>query len=353
MNYSLILEHALEVTARHRALWVLGFLWALVGGCGGGGGGSGFNLGGGGSGGGGSSGSTDFEVPEAMRQMGERLGQLSPAQWIGIAVGAACVVLALAIISTVARYVLQAGIFRSLDQLDAVGLEPTVRGAWTEGWNRRTVRLVLQDLAVGLGMLALVLITLLPMVIPVIFIAASADSNGLGPVGALGVMGLVSYCCLWVIALIVISNVVEVLQQLWWRYAVLDDQDFIAAVQLGIRLGRSRARPLVGMWLVMLLVGLLWMLVSLGLVVGFGLLTALVAGGPAWLLYHNTDGLTWPLVWGIPVGVLTFIVPLVFAAGLYLVFQASVWTQVFRQLAGGAPAAALEPAPAGWPEPLA
>jgi hypothetical protein len=336
MNYSLILEHAFDVTARRRALWILGFLWAVVGGCGGGPGGTSGYTYGGGRGGNRPAG----QVPEALRRFGERLSEVSPERWIGLAMGLACVALVLAVVFTIARYVLQAGIFRSLDQLDADGREPTVRGSWREGWHRRTWRPFLQNVGVNILFAVAAILALLPVLVPAIAAAAATGARGWTPVTVLGGVGAGCYCCLWLIALFVAANVVGVLKQLWWRAALLDDRDLIAAMEDGWRLARANPRPLLGMWLVMFVVGIVWGLVTVGLVVGFGLLTALLAGGPAWLIYRATQGLAWPLVWGVPVGILTFAVPLLLAAGLYMVFQASVWTQVYRALAG--PAAVVD-----------
>jgi hypothetical protein len=86
--------------------------------------------------------------------------------------------------------------------------------------------------------------------------------------------------------------------------------------------------------LVLFAVGVVWFVIMLAVLAACGLLTALVAGVPAYLLYHATQSLLLPLVWAVPVGALTFVVPIVLATGLYQVFRASVWNQVYRQLAG-------------------
>ena len=87
---------------------------------------------------------------------------------------------------------------------------------------------------------------------------------------------------------------------------------------------------------------ILWAVVGIVLVILFGAITAIVAGLPAYLLWQSTQHLLWPLVYGIPVGIVTFAVPVVFVGGLYLIFDASVWTQVYRQL-GDMPRPAFDP----------
>ena len=326
MNHFQIVQRAVEVTARNRALWVLGFVWALVGGCGGGGGGGG--AGSGFSSDGGDPGGT---LPQALEPLRDRLATVAPEQWVGLAVALVCLALFLAVVMTVARYVLQAGVFRSLDQLAAFGRRPTVAGGWREGWHRRTWRPLLQNLLVDIPLAVLTILTLLPAALPLLVLLTADGGGGLG--GAAAVFGA-CYCCLWLVALVVVANAVGVLKQLWWRAALLDDEGFLAAMGTGWRLARANVRDLFGMWLVMVLAGIVWAVVYVVLVVGFGLLAALVAGGPALLLHRATEGLLWPLVWGVPAGLLTFAAPLVLASGLYLVFQASVWTQVYRHLAG-------------------
>jgi hypothetical protein len=337
VNHIEIVQRALEVTARNRALWVLGFIWALVGGCGGGGGGSagsGFSSDGGGGG---------AALPQALEPLRDRLAAVTPEQWVGLAVALGCLALFLAVVMTVARYVLQAGIFRSLDHLAAFGRRPTVAGGWREGWHRRTWRPLLQNLLVDIPLAVLTILALLPAILPLIVVLAAEGGGGLG--GAAAVFAG-CYCCLWLVAVVVVANVVGVLKHLWWRAALLDDEGFLTAMGTGWRLARANVRDLFGMWLVMVLAGVVWAVAYVMLVIAFGVLAALVAGGPALLLYRATEGLLWPLVWGVPAGVLAFAAPLVLASGLYLVFQASVWTQVYRHLAGPP----RQEAPA-WPQP--
>jgi hypothetical protein len=329
-----MLSHAVEVVRRHRALWVLGFLWALVGA---------------GSAPGGNFGnmftwqSDADEVPEPLRDLAARLTAIPAEQWIAFAVAAACLALLLILITTVVRYVLQAGIYRSLDQLELAGLVPTVRGAWREGWHGRTWRLWLQNIVIDVPFAIVAVLTLLPAIIPFVLMIVGAEEHRGAPV--LAGLTAAGYCCLWFLLVFVAGSVVEVLKQLWWRFAVLEDQDFLRAIGSGWRLGRAHARALVMLWLVLLGVAIAWFAVTVALMVGFGLLTALVAGGPAYLLYRATESLLWPLVWGLPVGLVTFALPLVLASGLYQVFLASVWNQAFRQLAG--PPAATSPAGLG------
>ena len=141
MDHIGILKHALETTLRHRALWILGLLWALVGGGSGGFSGNFGNIG-------------NFGNRSSYRFHGHDFSSLAanfnPAVLLGFLALFCGLLLLLAVIAAIARYVLQAGIYRSLDQLHQAGTEPTVRGAWREGWHRRTWRLFFQNLIVSI-----------------------------------------------------------------------------------------------------------------------------------------------------------------------------------------------------------
>lgn len=367
MDVSRMVTHAFEVVRRHRALWILGLLWVLVGGGGTGGGGGGANVfqysvdgdeasqpw----------SGQGDFgRFGPEMERLRDHLAAIEPGQWIAIAVACCTLIVLLVIVTTIVRYVLQTGIFRALDHLDAYGIAPSVRGAWREGWNVRTWRPFVQNLIVDIPFAIAIVAGLAVSALPVLLGVLAEDRSGTFPVAS-----AIAACCMfcgWMLIAVVIGAVLGVLKELWWRAAVLDDQDFLTAMGTGWRLARTHVGDVFLLWLVMIGVGILYMFLTIAVVIAAALLTALVAGVPAYLIYQSTGGLAWPLVWGIPVGLVTFVVPMLLVSGLYLVFRASVWTQAYRALAGPpvgsgdgmVPVEPLAPVPgaAEWPEePLA
>lgn len=320
MNFERILQHAFHVVLRHRALWILGFLWALVGGAGAGG--NGFQASFSSSGGGAGSGEPPFGADLSTVDFAAITGMVVPLLF-----AACCLVVLLIVVTTVARYVLMVGTMRGLDALDSEGVEPTVRGAWREGWNRRTWRPFLQNLIVGIPLAILFVLTLLPVAAPLLLAATGRDAGI-----AVGIAAACGLFCLWLLAVIAIASVIGVLQQLWWRAAVLDDIDFVSALAAGLRLGRANAGQLVLAWLVMLLVGFVWFCVTIALILALGLFAVAVGGIPALLLYAITDSAVVAGLVGVPVFLVVFGLPMLFAQGLYLVFQASVWNQIYRQL---------------------
>ena len=316
MDHVGILKNAFHTTIRYRALWVLGLLWALAGG-----GGASFRFPGSGS---------SYRFNEGSMP-GQPFG--APHLNIGLIlslVALACgLFLILIVVATVLRYTLQAGVYRSLHALASAGATPTVRKGFREGWNRRTWRLFLQDLLVGIPLALAGFLALALALSPLLLLLA--DNGAAKAIGIATSVGLVLF---WVLLLIVTAAVVGVLSQLWWRAAAVGDENTVGAIRTGWRLARHNLGDVAVMWLLMLGVGLLWGLLMIPVVLVLVVVTGLVAGGPGVLLYQATNSLIPALLWGVPVGLVLFVLPLVFLSGLYLVFQASVWNQVYEQLVG-------------------
>ncbi|MCS7040718.1 MAG: hypothetical protein NZP34_14020 [Caldilineales bacterium] len=312
MDHIAILKHAAQTTLRHRALWVLGFLWALVSGSGG------F------SGNFGNIGTTGFGEPMTWSP------ELTP--WLLTALVVFLVLFCVLVpIAVVLSYVLWAGIGRVLDAWYTRQIPPTVGAGFREGWHRRTWRLFLLNLVVYVPVTLVFLATLLVAASPLLLLLVEEDvATVIGVVMAIGL--LIPTVLVWV----VVFAVLAVLAQFWWRAVVLDDQPISTALRYGWELVRGRLRDVAIMWLLMFGVNLL---LSMVLFVVFGLaagLALVVAGGPAWLLSRLTDSLVPALLWGVPVGFVVLMLPTLFVTGLYLVFQTAVWNQVYRLSAGDA-----------------
>ena len=323
MDHIGIIKNALQTTIRYRALWILGFLWALTGG----------GIGSRGSGGApaNSGSNTSWKMDEMDL---EKLG-IDPAlfatfsaailSWIILL---CCCLFIVAILITVLRYVLQAGVYRSLAQLELQDVAPTVRGAFREGWHRRTWRMFLQNLLVFIAIFAVLILLALVVAAPFFFL-----SNGGDVFNALGIGFTILFGLCWILLMIAAFIVIAVLSEFWWRAAIIGDQDTITAMRSGWRLVRHNVTDVLVMWLLMLGIGILFALVMFPVVLLIGLITAVVAGGPGYIIYQATESIGLALAWGIPVGLIVFILPLVFIGGLYIIFQNSVWNQMYNTLA--------------------
>ncbi len=321
MDHIGIIKKAWGITWRHRALWALGFLWALVGGNRGGS--FHFNQFTGGSPGR----SGDFHVgPIDVGMMLAHIQAFVLAH-LGIIALLSCFLLIFGIITAIVRYVVQAGVYRVLYHLEVDGIAPTVGAAFREGWHRRTWKLFLQDLALFTMLLILLVVLLAIMAAP-----ASLAFLGHDAVRTIGVIGLVLTGIVVLVIFWAFVVAFGVLSQLWWRAAVIDDMGVIDAMALALHMARARFKDVAIIWILMvgasILFGLfvfVFMLFVIGVV-------AVVAGAPGYLLYHFTQSLTVALLWGVPVGTVLFILPMTFVTGLYLIFTASVWNNVYLEL---------------------
>jgi hypothetical protein len=318
MKYSDILKRALEITWKYRALWLFGFLLALFGGGGRGGGNANIQVPGGGGDGGG------FPRGDELPTMPE-----IPPQTIILIVA---VVILFALLIGIIVFLLQtyfrAIIIRMVDEIEE-GESPGIRRGFRLGWSRRTWRLFLIYLLVGVIMLVVTLTLLLFGFSPLALLLLDNE--------VLGVLGVVSTCglCLPVfLTIIVLSVFVNTLLEIVARRCVLEDSGVIESVKLGFALARRQVSHIAVVWLIMLGVGIAWGIASalLGII---ALLALLPVVGIVLATYAVTQSLTWTLVIGIILALAAIIIisiPLLFVTGLYLVFQSAVWTLTYREI---------------------
>ncbi|NOZ70562.1 MAG: hypothetical protein GXP38_01395 [Chloroflexi bacterium] len=316
MDYIAVIKKAAQTTLRYRALWILGFLWALAGG--------------GGSGGASARGGTNFS--SGSENWHFEKGNLphifsNPAAVFGWIVLLLCIFLILALVLAVLRYVLQAGIYRSLHQLDQENEPPRVREALRQGWHVRTWRLFLQNLVIGIPTVLVLLLLLALAASPLLMLLIQSNAAK-----ALGIVGAVSMLFVWIIVVVIVTTAISILKQFWWRAAVIGDQDTFTAIRSAWHLVRTNLRDVFIMWLLMLGVGILFGLLMIPIVLLLIAFAGVIAGIPAYLLYQATSSIIPALIWAVPTALFILILPMAFVNGLYLVFQASVWNQVYDQL---------------------
>jgi len=247
---------------------------------------------------------------------------------VSLIVALVCVATLLAILMMVVKYVVQAGVYRSLDRLEGEGAVPTVRTAWHEGWSSRTWRLWLQNLVVDIPFAIVAVATLLIAAIPLI---VGLVAGGGEPPAAF-VLGSVGLFVAWLFIVLAVGIVVGALKQLWWRAAVVGDESFLTAIRTGWRMARRNRSDVAIMILLMIGAGIVWGVAVMVLIVVFLLLTGGVAALPAYLIFRSVGSVGPALLYGVPAAIVTFVVPLAIAGGLFLIFEASVWTQVYRSL---------------------
>ena len=340
MDHMRILRRAFAITLDYRVLWVFGILVALTtahanGGSNGGGGG-------GGNGGGGLPG---VSVP----------GQAwSLILSIGLAL--ICLVLILALIGTVARYVSETALIRLVNQHEDTGVKETVGQGFRLGWSRGAWRIFLIDLLFGVAFFLVVALLLAVAFSPLLLWLFK--NEGVGIFATLITVGLVFFT---IILLIVAAAALSILKQFWWRAAVIEDRGVFDAIARGYWLVRKRLGDVILMALILFGLGLAYVIVLIPLVILL-MLVGLVLGGLPGLLvaflvgqfFSNAAPWVFGLIVGLPIFFLVLFVPLTFLGGLVSTYTSSVWTLTYREAAALAAVAGVpagEPPEAGPEEP--
>jgi hypothetical protein len=331
MKYFDVLQRALEITWKRRALWLFGFLLALFGG--GGGGRSNFNI----------------NLPSGGDRGGlpgrgemPTMPEIPPQTIILIVVAVVLLVLLIVIVTFLLQTYFRTIIIRMVDEIEEGG-SPGVRRGFRLGWSRRTLRLLLIYLLAGILLLVVTLVLLFFGFSPLALLLLDNVTFRV-----LGVVSTCSLCLPVFLTLTVLGVFVNTLLEVVARRCVLEGSGVGESVKEGFALARRQVSHVAVVWLIMLGVGIAWGIVGalLGLI---ALLVLLPVVGVALATYAATQSLVWTLVVG---GVLALValiiisIPLLFVSGLYLVFQSAVWTITYREikkLDEAEPAAGREP----------
>ncbi|MCC7354656.1 MAG: hypothetical protein IT330_12990 [Anaerolineae bacterium] len=311
-----ILKRSFRITRTHRALWVFGILLALTAG------GSGFS----GSG-------YNFNVGDWGRRSdaGVRLPDFpEPVFSTGILaflIGLACLILILAVVGVIVRYVSETGIYRLVDELEEGGTKPVTRRGFRLGWDRRAFRMFLIDLVIGIPFTVAVILLFLFALSPLLLLMI--DNTAVRVVSVIFTVILVLAA---ILVLIVTALAVSLLSQFWHREAAIGGKGVLDAIREGTALVRANLSNAIVMYLVMIGVGIGWGIVLIPVFLVVAALALLFGGLPAFLIYQATQSLAVPLVVGILIGLVVLFVPLVFLGGLYTTFATTVWTLTYRDL---------------------
>jgi hypothetical protein len=72
--------------------------------------------------------------------------------------------------------------------------------------------------------------------------------------------------------------------------------------------------------------------VLIPLIIGLSLLGGGIGAALGYGIYALTNSAGWAVLIGLPIFILILSVPLIFVQGVYLVFESSTWTLVYRDL---------------------
>nr|MBC7244350.1 hypothetical protein [Chloroflexota bacterium] len=296
MEYVKILKRAVEITWRHKALWLFGFLLAFFSGGGGG------NIGRG----------IEYRV---------RSGEQLPLELaLGMVFFVIILVLTLVVIGIVLTNISRGALIGMVREIE--GTEHTcISDGWRIGWSR-FLPLIGIDLVTG---------------IPLLFAAIALIILGLSPLAlllfqrrvltALGIL-LTVLLMLFVIGLLIVAGA---LVGLWldfaYRQCVLESKGVLDSLRAAYRIVRQNLRQVGLLWLLLfgidLLVGMIMVPLSL-IVMG-------MAVAPAGLLYAATESLSMAILMGILITT-PAVLFLTFLGGIYQVFRSATWTIAYLKL---------------------
>jgi hypothetical protein len=338
MDYTKVLRRAWHTVWNYRTLWIFGIILALT------------------TGGSWSAARGDGDRGFQYNFRGEDLfrfetGEMPPPEvvsiLIAVGVGLVCVIVVLAIVATIARYVAETALIRMVHDYEETGEKRSVREGFRMGWSRTAFRLFLINLLIGLPT-ALAFILLFVLTFAPLLLWAT-ESKAAGAIGTVTTIGLFFPILLLAI---VVGVVLSLLIKFFWRACALEEMGVIESIRQGFGIVQQHLKDVVVMWLIMIAMQIGWVIaliataivlfpaIVLLIIVGGVLagLPALLVGGLASLIFEGA--VPWILagVVGFPIFILVMAAPWVFLSGLMEVFKSSVWTLTYQELR------ALEPA---------
>lgn len=315
MDYSGLFRRAYDLIRRKRALLILGILLALVGG-GGGATSANANFGNLGSFGG----MADGEPPP--------MPSIQFEQVFPLIVLAIIVIFVLAIIATVFRYIVQAGLIDAIARADD-DEDISVRAALSRGASRRALNLFLADIIlivpVALIGVACFMLALVPLAFGGIT-GASQDSPELFFGGIAGFLVLL----LPLIAIFTIVGILVGLILQWARRAVvLNNVGPIAGVKAGWGTLRNNVIETIVLWIFQLVIGFV-----AGIAVLIVSLVILAIGGAILLaVWSLTEALAAVIIVGIPVALVLWVLASI-VQGIFVAYIETYWTLAWLELTG-------------------
>jgi len=327
MDYGKILTRAFEITFKYRALWLFGFLMALFGGSSGGN----FNLGNWGGGG----------TPTFPGTRGQVLPTLPRDFWQNltlILLLVCCVIIVLAILGIVLRFLSRAALIGLVQELETQGTVPTLRRGFSIGADRFWPQLGIA-IAINLPLMIIALVLLVIALAPSLAAIAPLINTGrnipeeLWTVFAGSIAGsLVMLCCAG-LCLLILYLVVEPFYQFILRACVIGRRGVLDSMREGYRLVREHLGDVVVLYLLIIgiRIGFALLMIPIALIlvgIPIGAGVAIGLASQSWQAALILGGcLLIPLV-----------LVLIFISGLFQVFESAIWTEGYLAVTSPRPA---------------
>ncbi len=325
MDHMKIIRRAWNITFSYRALWIFGIILALT--VGGSASGS-YNAG---SNSGGMNPRNNFGSPfrGGMPFSPQVMNTL-----IAVGIALICVAILIGIVLAVLRYVAEVSLIRMVNEDETGEPRKTVRQGFKLGWSRGAWRVFLINLIVGFGTFVVIMLLILIALSPLLLWITR--NNGLGVFGtvlAIGMFILVMFFA------ILVGAVISILQEVFWRKAVLENKGVFESMSSGYALVRAHLTDSILIGLILFGLKLLYSIVMIPVVIVLLIAAVVIGGLPALLVWAVINAIAgagaaaWigAAVIGLPTAFLVLLVPTVFIGGLWQTFTSSVWTLTYRE----------------------
>ncbi len=329
-DYGRLITRSFEIMRRYRALWLFGFLLALTGGGGGGGNNANFSFGNNPRGG---------NVPNLPPGSGQVI--------VLIIAAVACIIILWVLLSIILRFLSRGALVGLVAQLETSQVAPTVRRGFSIGadrfWSLLGIALVINIplVILSLILLAIAAVPLLTTLLPLISTAGSRPPDQLVGLVVGGAFGSILLFCCVILLLIVVDLIIRPFYEFFMRASVIDRRGTMDAIREGYRVARLNLGNTVILYILIIAIGIgfgILMIPVAIVLIGIPVAVGLAAGAAA---NAALPGIVAGLVIGIPM-----ILILLFIAGLYQVFESTLWTEGYLALSAppAAPAVAETPA---------
>ena len=242
------------------------------------------------------------------------------------------VVVALALIGQVFRYIAEAALIKMVDGYEDQGERRTIREGFKLGWSREVWRIFLTDLVIELPFIALTLVIIGMILFPIL--VWSGDNTAASLFSLITSIGL---AILVGLLMVVVRIVIALVKPLIRREIALNQATVFQGIRLGFRLARQYWKEAGLMWLIIFGINVVWPLVMLPVVLlsllvsgslAFGI--ALLIGGEAFAT--GDPAMIGAIFTGLAVFIITLMIPLGFVGGFKKTFESSTWTLTYREI---------------------
>jgi hypothetical protein len=242
------------------------------------------------------------------------------------------IVIALAIIGQIFRYVAETSLIKMVDDYEDSGERLKAREGFKLGWSREAWRIFLADLVIELPFIATALLIVGLVLVPIL--VWSGDNTAASLVSLITSIGLAILLGLLMLA---VRAVLFVVKPVIRREIALNQASVGGGISQGFKLARQYWKETGLMGLILFGINVVWPLVMVPVVLlsllvsgGLAVSTALLIGGEAFAT--GDPAMVAAIFIGLAVFIILLMIPMGFVIGLKKTFESSTWTLTFREI---------------------